>query len=398
MTTPPSTTIDEAAAAFRDELLAKSPRTLKTYSAALRSFRLFLVALGIDPDTAPVTDLREDLVRQFLLSLYREPVRYREPSKAERAHPGAVRRSAEPFAERTVRTYVTAVNRFYNFLARQEYTTPNLEMVREKLRATRRRYSPSIPFIGTATIEKIIDHVKTRPAQTDPKLEVKRKRDIALVVVLARTGLRLSELCNLQRRDIRPDDGLLLVRGGKGGKDRVVDINPEVLTVLRSYWQAADRGRVPYDTRPLADLPAVAGHDKRTPLLQPISPKTVERIVEGYVNGLGISEHVTPHSFRHGFATVLVENDVNLLLVKELLGHANISTTQVYAHLSDRDRRNAYQRVFGKWGQTDPTPADPLDAALSPAPPAPTVGTDHGPQPTAHRPPENQQSDFRENY
>ncbi|MDQ2808599.1 MAG: tyrosine-type recombinase/integrase [Chloroflexota bacterium] len=387
------TTIDEAAAAFRDELLAKSPRTLKTYSAALRSFRLFLVALKIDPATAPVTDLREDLVRQFLLSLYREPVRYREPSKAEKAHPGAVRRSAEPFAERTVRTYVTAVNRFYNFLARQEYTTPNLEMVREKLRATRRRYSPSIPFIGTETIEKIIDHVKTRPAQTDPKREVKRKRDIALVVVLARTGLRLSEVCNLQRRDIRPDDGLLLVRGGKGGKDRVVDINPEVLNVLRAYWQAADSGRVPHDTRPLADLPAVAGHDKRSPLLQPISPKTVERIVEGYVNDLGISEHVTPHSFRHGFATVLVENDVNLLLVKELLGHANISTTQVYAHLSDRDRRNAYQRVFGKWGQTDPPTNQPGHeepteyekeaAQATPAPPA-----DHGSRPTAHGSPD----------
>jgi len=119
-------------------------------------------------------------------------------------------------------------------------------------------------------------------------------------------------------------------------------LSVEVLTVLRSYWQAADRGRVPYDTRPLADLPAVAGHDKRTPLLQPISPKTVERIVEGYVNGLGISEHVTPHSFRHGFATVLVENDVNLLLVKELLGHANISTTQVYTRLDFQHLAKAY--------------------------------------------------------
>ena len=108
--------------------------------------------------------------------------------------------------------------------------------------------------------------------------------------------------------------------------------------------------RDPADTRPLADLPAIGGHDKRSPLLGPISPKTVERIIEGYVKQLDIGEKITPHSFRHGFATTLVENDVNLRLVQELLGHANLSTTQVYAHISDRDRRDAYHRVFGRWG------------------------------------------------
>ena len=146
-------TIDEAAEAFRDELLAKSPRTLKTYSAALRSFRLFLQSLKFDPATADVSDLREDHVRQFLLSLYREPARYREPSRPRRPTRARCQRSAEPFAERTVRTYVTATNRFYSFLAREAYATPNLEVVREKLRATRRRYSPTIPFVGTETIE-----------------------------------------------------------------------------------------------------------------------------------------------------------------------------------------------------------------------------------------------------
>jgi site-specific recombinase XerD len=362
-------TIDEAAEAFRGELLAKSPRTLKTYSAALRSFRLFLQSLKIDPATADVSELREDHVRQFLLSLYREPVRYREPSKAEKAHPGALKRSAEPFAERTVRTYVTATNRFYSFLAREAYATPNLEVMREKLRATRRRYSPTIPFVGTDTIETVITHVKSRPAESEPRLEVKRRRDIALVVLLARTGLRLSEVCNLQRRDIRPNDGLLLVRGGKGGKDRVVDINTEVLQNLREYWRMADSQRAPEDTRPLADLPAIGGHDKRSRLLQPISPKTVERIVEGYVKALDIGEHVTPHSFRHGFATVLVENDVNLRLVQELLGHANLSTTQVYAHISDRDRRDAYQRIFGKWGRAQDDAARDTEKPPEPAPP-----------------------------
>ena len=374
-------TIDEAATAFRDELLAKSPRTLKTYSAALRSFRLFLVALKIDPATAAVTDLREDHIRQFLLSLYREPAQYRELSKAEKVHPGATRRSAEPFAERTVRTYVTAINRFYSFLARESYTEPNLEVIREKLRATRRRYSPTIPFVGTETIESIITHVKARPAQEDPLAETKRRRDIALIVVLARTGLRLSEVCNLQRRDIRPNDGLLLVRGGKGGKDRVVDVNPEVIRVLREYWRQADTIRAPHDTRPLADLPAVGGHDKRAPLLQPISPKSVERIVKGYVDELQIGEHITPHSFRHGFATVLVENDVNLRLVQELLGHANLSTTQIYAHVSDRDRRDAYRRVFGHWGAGDgdaeapAAPAGPDSGAVAPIPVPPVAAS-----------------------
>ncbi len=346
-------TIEAALALFEAELAAKSPRTLKTYRSAFNAFRPFLASVGLPPADTEISALSEDHVRQFLLSLYREPERYRRPPALVKQTPG-LRRATPPLAERTVRTYVIAASRFASFLAREGIATLNLEVLREKLRATRRRYSPGIPFVGTETIEQIINHVKAQPARQEAADEVKRRRDIALVVVLARTGLRLSEVCNLLRRDIRPADSLLLVRGGKGGKDRVVDVNPEVVAALRAYWQSADAGRNATDTRPLADLPAIGGHDKRSPLLGPISPKTVERIIAGYVKQLGLGEKITPHSFRHGFATTLVENDVNLRLVQELLGHADLSTTQVYAHISDRDRRDAYRRVFGRWG----TPED----------------------------------------
>ena len=353
-------TIDAALALFEAELGAKSPRTLKTYTSAFNAFRTFLAATGLPaPDTA-VTALNEDHVRQFLLSLYREPERYRRPPALVKQTPG-LRRAVPPLAERTVRTYVTAASRFVSFLAREGIAPLNLEVLREKLRATRRSYSPSILFVGTETIERIVAHVKAQPPRPEVAAEIKRCRDIALVVLLARTGLRLSEVCALLRRDIRPDDSLLLVRGGKGGKDRVVDVNLEVVAALRAYWRVADAGRNPADTRPLADLPAIGGHDKRAPLLGPISPKTVERIIAGYVKQLGLGEKITPHSFRHGFATTLVENDVNLRLVQELLGHADLSTTQVYAHISDRDRRDAYRRVFGRWGSAPeprPPPAD----------------------------------------
>ena len=362
-------TIAGALDLFEGELLAKSPRTLKTYRAAYHAFRTFLTGQSLPAAETAATALKEDHVRLFLLSLYREPERYRRPPAAERATPG-VRRTAPPLAERTVRTYVTAVGRFYSFLAREGHVPLNLEVLREKLRATRRRYAPSIPFIGTETVERIVSHVRARPALAKPEDEVKRRRDIALVVLLARTGLRLSEVCRLQRRDIRPDDSLLLVRGGKGGKDRVVDVNDEVLAALRSYWHLADTLRAPADGRPLAELPAIGGHDKRSPLLLPISPKTVERIIAGYVTALGIGEKITPHSFRHGFATTLVENDVNLRLVQELLGHANLSTTQVYAHISDRDRRDAYRRVFGQWGDREAGDGAPHPEGDRPARPA----------------------------
>lgn len=352
-------TIDAALALFEAELAAKSPRTLKTYASAFNSLRLFLASANLPAADTDLSALSEDHVRQFLLSLYREPERYRRPLALARQTPG-LRRAVAPLAERTVRTYVTAASRFLSFLAREGHAPFNLEVLREKLRATRRRYSPTIPFIGTETIERIVTHVKAQPARPQAAVEVKRRRDIALVVLLARTGLRLSEVCALLRRDIRPDDSLLLVRGGKGGKDRVVDVNPEVVATLRAYWREADAHRAPTDTRALADLPAIGGHDQRAPLLGPISPKTVERIIAGYVKQLGLGEKITPHSFRHGFATTLVENDVNLRLVQELLGHADLSTTQVYAHISDRARRDAYRRVFGRWGTTadDAPPPD----------------------------------------
>jgi len=357
-------TIDAALALFEAELAAKSPRTLKTYTSAFNAFRTFLAAAGLPTGDTDVTALSEDYVRQFLLSLYREPERYRHPPALSKQQQG-LRRPVPSLAERTVRTYVTAASRFISFLAREGIAPLNLEVLREKLRATRRRYSPSIPFVGTETIERIVAHVKAQPARSEAAAEVKRCRDIALVVLLARTGLRLSEVCALLRRDIRPDDSLLLVRGGKGGKDRVVDVNPEVVAALRAYWRVADAGRAPADTRPLADLPAIGGHDKRAPLLGPISPKTVERIIAGYVKQLGLGEKITPHSFRHGFATTLVENDVNLRLVQELLGHADLSTTQVYAHISDRDRRDAYRRVFGRWGSEAEPGSPPPDGSES---------------------------------
>ena len=100
--------------------------------------------------------------------------RYRRPPTLARQATGP-RRAVPPLAERTVRTYATAASRFVSFLAREGHAPLNLEVLREKLRATRRRYSPTIPFVGTETIERIVAQVKAQPARQDAPDEVKRR-------------------------------------------------------------------------------------------------------------------------------------------------------------------------------------------------------------------------------
>lgn len=153
-------------------------------------------------------------------------------------------------------------------------------------------------------------------------------RDIVVLELLFSTGLRVSELCALSKDTFfLTDSGLELLVRGKGRKERILQITtPELLRLLRIYYntfskEIREQGAILFNRRG-----------------RPLSPQSVRRIITRYLDRIGASCHVTPHMFRHTFATSLLEAGVDIRYIQSLLGHSSISTTQIYTHVSARQQ------------------------------------------------------------
>jgi integrase/recombinase XerD len=149
-------------------------------------------------------------------------------------------------------------------------------------------------------------------------------RDIAVLELLFATGVRVSELCYLQPRNINLRTGLIKVNG-KGNRERVIQIfNPEVRECLSAYYLRFKptilKGNFFFVNR----------------LGNGLSDQSVRNLIRKYVLTTKISKNITPHSFRHTFATLLLEADVDITYIQHFLGHSSIMTTQIYAHVNKR--------------------------------------------------------------
>jgi len=157
------------------------------------------------------------------------------------------------------------------------------------------------------------------------------------------TGLRVSELTALNRDiDLKKDE--LSVRG-KGDKIRLVFISDDAKQALKQYLDKRDD----MDEALFIQVPSKSGKkvmQKRDTLR--LTSRSVERIVKQYAIQSGISKKVTPHVIRHSFATDLLSNGADLRSVQALLGHANITTTQVYTHVTDRHLKEIHKNFHGK--------------------------------------------------
>jgi integrase/recombinase XerD len=144
----------------------------------------------------------------------------------------------------------------------------------------------------------------------------------AVLMVSYSGGLRLGEVINLSSLDIDGDRRLIFVRGGKGRKDRYTLISEAALKVLREYYRAYRPANWLFEGR------------KRG---KKYTARSVEKIVENAVRKAGIRKQVSHHTLRHSFATHLVQNGVDILLIKDLLGHEHLKTTEIYTHISSAD-------------------------------------------------------------
>jgi len=161
-------------------------------------------------------------------------------------------------------------------------------------------------------------------------------RDRAIMELFFSTGLRVSELCSLSRDlDLSRDE--FSIRG-KGDKVRVVFLSSDAKKAISEYLKA--RGD--------AEDPLFISYGRGGSSGERLTPRSVERMIKAYAVKAGITRKVTPHVIRHSFATDLLENGADLRSVQALLGHANIATTQVYTHVTDKHLREVHKAFHGK--------------------------------------------------
>jgi site-specific recombinase XerD len=219
--------------------------------------------------------------------------------------------------------YVIAIRNFLKYLAKKDVKS----LAADKI---------ELPKIPERQIE-ILEYSELERLLTAPKgNHLRSLRDKAILEVLFSTGLRLAELCGLSRY-IDLDRGELSVRG-KGNKLRVVFLSPGAKTAIKTYL----------DKRGDAEEKLFVSLTKKGVVIGPITPRSVERMVAQRAREAGIHKPIHPHEIRHSFATDLLMNGADLRSVQVLLGHANVATTQIYTHLTNKELKEIHESFHAR--------------------------------------------------
>jgi site-specific recombinase XerD len=180
------------------------------------------------------------------------------------------------------------------------------------------------------TIETLLQYIYKKLAQETMDSYKQRicLRDISVLELLFATGIRVSELTSLKEKDIDLANGIVRIYG-KGAKERIIKIsNDDVLTALRKYKEAFHKKI------------KQTGHFFVNRIHNKLSEQSVRFMIKKYTTQAMINEHLTPHMFRHSFATLLLEEDVDIRYIQQILGHSSITTTQIYTHVSTKKQND----------------------------------------------------------
>ena len=298
--------ISEALTDFLEHLeveSGRSQRTIINYQLYLERFIDFAGDIHVDKITS-------ELIRQYRLWLNR----YKNDNTGESL--SLITQSYHLIALRGLLTYLS--RRDIKSLAADKIILP--KTVRKQ-----------VTFLQYDEVLRMIEQI---PTDTESGL-----RDRAIVELLFSSGLRVSELVNLNRDHINLKRREFMVRG-KGQKDRPVFISKgaaeHVSTYLKSRTDSLPALFLSYSKR--TATPSTSGDYRR------LSARSIQRMVSQYARLAGITKHVSPHTMRHSFATDLLMNGADLRSVQSMLGHSNISTTQVYTHVTDQHLKDIHER------------------------------------------------------
>ena len=259
-------------------------------------------------------DITDTTVREFRLWLNRQSA-------------GNNRATGDTIKKKTQNYYLIALRGFLKYLAKRDI--PSLAAERIELAKVPER---SLDLITNIELGRLLDAPNK---EEDPLMKA---RGNAILNLLFSTGLRVSELCALNRDlDLHSDE--LSIRG-KGGKVRVVFLSQDAKQYVKAYL----------DLRKDMDdaLFVKISKEKAGKEGEGLTRRSIERIVKRYAVIAGISKKVTPHIIRHCFATDLLSNGADLRSVQALLGHSNITTTQVYTHVTDRHLHDIHEKFHNR--------------------------------------------------
>ncbi len=268
-----------------------SPHTITNYTIDLKAFAAFLG----EKDISSVDHLT---LRRFLAEM-----------------------RTKNYSKRTIARKLASLRSFFRFLYREGYikTNPITAISTPKL-------DKKLPvFLDVAKVAKLV--------QCPPDDNIAGLRDRALLETLYSTGIRVSELVGLDIDDVDFISGVIKVLG-KGSKERIVPIGEPALQAIRRYVDKRNGENV-------KDKDAVFLNKSGSRL----TDRSVRRVVDKYIRTCSIVEHISPHSLRHSFATHLLDRGADLRSVQELLGHMNLSTTQIYTHVTMERLKAVYDKA-----------------------------------------------------
>lgn len=259
--------------------------------------------------------ISQDLVRQYRLWLNRQ----HSFAKATEGKPDGLKKNTQNY-------YLIALRNFLKYLAKQDVKTLAADKIELGKQSERQ-----VTFLDNDEVERLL--------ATPIDKSFKSLRDKAILELLFSTGLRVSELCSLNCDSFNLRSQEFPVRG-KGDKVRLVFLSDDAINALKHYLEKRQ------DIDPALFVRCVKNPSKTENLR--LTSRSVERLIKYYAAKAGISKKVTPHTMRHSFATDLLLNGADIRSVQELLGHSNITTTQIYTHITDKQLREVYEAFHGK--------------------------------------------------